>query len=83
MGKPAVWRFSYANFLEREDETMSYGYNVLSNASSQVYGSNMGAKPPINHPQNCKCECPYGYDRAFCFPCYKKLMMDMASKKRG
>ena len=34
----------------------------------------IGNRPPISHPQNCSQECPYGHDRSFCFPCYKKLM---------
>ena len=42
-----------------------------------------GVKPPVSHPQNCKKECPYGYDKAFCFPCYKKLMEEMRGKRKG
>ena len=34
----------------------------------------IGNRPPISHPQNCSHECPYGHDRSFCFPCYKKLV---------
>ena len=34
----------------------------------------IGNRPPISHPQNCSQECPYGHDRSFCFPCYKKLV---------
>lgn len=41
------------------------------------------SKPPLNHPQNCKEECCYGYDKAFCFPCYKKLMKEMQRKRKG
>ncbi len=41
-----------------------------------------GNNSSVSHPTNCKTECPYGYDKAFCFPCYKKLMEDMR-KKRG
>ena len=29
----------------------------------------LGKKEPVSHPVNCKEECPYGYDRPFCFPC--------------
>ena len=31
-------------------------------------------KSLISHPVNCKSECPYGRDRAFCFPCMKKIL---------
>ena len=64
---------------------MSYSYNVAR--TTGVYGgyerSPIGQKEPLNHPKNCKCECPYGYDKAFCFPCYKKIMAEMPLKKRG
>ena len=39
-------------------------------------------RPPINkkdqisHPKNCKNECPYGRDRAFCFPCMAKILAE-------
>ena len=32
-------------------------------------GSVIGKKEPLPHPVNCQNECPYGYGRAFCFPC--------------
>lgn len=41
----------------------------------------IGARMPIDHPSNCKHECPYGYGRSFCFPCYKKIMEDHRKKK--
>lgn len=37
--------------------------------------------PPINHPANCREECPYGYNRAFCFPCYRKIMEEHRAAK--
>ncbi|MCF0127760.1 MAG: hypothetical protein HUJ70_04280 [Pseudobutyrivibrio sp.] len=40
-------------------------------------------RPPIDHPKNCREECCYGYNRAYCFPCYKKLMAEMAENKRS
>jgi hypothetical protein len=43
--------------------------------------SGIGGRPPISHPQNCSHECPYGHDKSFCFPCYKKLVEDMRKKK--
>ena len=64
---------------------MSAQYNVAK--TTGVFGgyqsSAIGAREQINHPKNCNEECPYGYDRAFCFPCYKKLMSEMPLKKRG
>ena len=39
-------------------------------------------KPPVSHPQNCRSECPYGHDKSFCFPCYKKLMEEMQRKRK-
>ena len=38
---------------------------------------------PIDHPKNCAHECPYGYDRAFCFPCYKKNMEEHNAKRKA
>jgi len=37
-------------------------------------GTVIGRAEPIAHPQNCKQECPYGYNRPFCFPCMKKIV---------
>lgn len=37
----------------------------------------IGRGEPIAHPKNCKHECPYGYNKPFCFPCYKKIMAEM------
>ena len=34
----------------------------------------VGRFAPIAHPQNCKHECAYGYNRPFCFPCMKKIV---------
>jgi len=36
---------------------------------------------PIAHPQNCKTECPCGYNKAFCFPCYAKIMKEHRAAK--
>lgn len=44
--------------------------------------SGIGGRPPISHPQNCSHECPYGHDKSFCFPCYKKLVEDMRKKRK-
>ena len=40
------------------------------------------SQPPRSHPQNCPTECPYGYDRAFCFPCYKRLLLKTRTCQR-
>jgi hypothetical protein len=37
---------------------------------------------PVSHPQNCENECVYGYDRPFCFPCYKKILKEMCEKRK-
>ena len=45
------------------------------------FSPNIGAKEPLAHPCNCDHECPYGYDRAFCFPCMKKIMAEHREKR--
>lgn len=52
---------------------------AYKNTSGKRYSG--GGIPPVSHPQNCRNECPYGHDKDFCFPCYKKLMEEMRSKK--
>ncbi len=47
------------------------------------YSPIIGRKPPLSHPCNCKEECPYGYDKPFCFPCYKKIMEEHRSRRKG
>lgn len=41
----------------------------------------VGQKEPLAHPCNCRCECPYGYGRAVCFPCLARIMSDQKTKK--
>ena len=36
----------------------------------------------INPPGNCSKGCPYGKNRPFCFPCYKKLMKELYRKRK-
>ena len=43
----------------------------------------VGRKPPVSHPHNCRNECPYGYDRSYCFPCYAKIMAEQRAKKQA
>ncbi|MDD6480900.1 MAG: hypothetical protein PUF65_01300 [Lachnospiraceae bacterium] len=50
-----------------------------------VYGihyESVEGKTTVSQTRNCEKKCPYGYDRAFCFPCYKKLMEEMRSKRK-
>ena len=53
----------------------------VSNSSGKVFVSVVGMPEPIAHPVNCKHECPYGHDRAFCFPCYAKIMAEHRAKQ--
>ncbi len=64
---------------------MSVQHNILRSTGVYGGGNNVSAinmKEPVAHPVNCKHECPYGYDKAFCFPCYKKIMSQMPLKKK-
>ncbi len=47
---------------------------IKATAFTRPYTSAIGQKEPVSHPENCRHECPYGYDRSFCFPCYAKIM---------
>ena len=63
---------------------MSREYNVKQVRSGQVAANGAAAVgSQIAHPQNGKAECPYGYGRAFCFPCYAKIMKEHSEQKRG
>lgn len=57
---------------------MSSQINVMreTRVIETTYVSAIGQKEPIAHPCNCKTECPYGYDRTYCFPCYARLMKE-------
>ena len=59
---------------------MSAHYNVIS-TSGNNNSSVVGQPEPIAHPQNCKHECPYGHNKAFCFPCYAKIMEEHRTAK--
>lgn len=63
---------------------MSTEYNVkrTTGVMGGSYGTVMGKKEPLAHPQNCKHECPYGRDRAFCFPCMAKIMGEYNTNKK-
>ena len=60
--------------------TVAEAYKDTEGQNGKNY-SGIGGRPPISHPQNCSHECPYGHDKSFCFPCYKKLVEDMRKKK--
>ena len=42
----------------------------------------IGRKPPVAHPKNCRTECPYGHNRANCFPCMKKILEERRAAKK-
>lgn len=60
---------------------MSMEYNILKVNTGEAYNPIIGKKEPLSHPVNCKNECPYGYDRAFCFPCMLKIQREMKAKR--
>ncbi len=45
--------------------------------------SAIGRREPLAHPCNCNNECPYGYNRAFCFPCMKKIVEEYRTAKKS
>lgn len=59
-----------------------YGWEVPISTKGVPIRSAINAKEPIAHPKNCRTECPYGYDRAFCFPCMAKIMNEHRAAKR-
>lgn len=63
---------------------MSAKYNALktTGVTGAHFSSAIGMKEPVAHPKNCKTECPYGYDRAFCFPCMAKIMSEHRAAKK-
>ncbi len=62
---------------------MSVPYNELK--TNGVTGDSIfpvvGRGEPIAHPCNCKTECSYGYNRAFCFPCMAKILNEHRAAK--
>ena len=61
--------------------SVKYGLDAPISRSFAIK-SPIGAKIPNAHPCNCKHECPYGKDRAFCFPCMKKIVEEHRVAKR-
>jgi hypothetical protein len=68
-----IWKGSVSN--------MSAAHNIENTTGVNGTRYGIGNRAPINHPQNCSQECPYGHDRPFCFPCYKKLVGDKKRKR--
>ena len=64
---------------------MSVNYNSAgaTGVTGKPSGSAVGAREPLAHPVNCDHECPYGYGRSVCFPCYKNIMEDHRQKKNA
>lgn len=54
------------------------GHIAKKNKNEWAYVSDspVGQNEPAAHPKNCRTECPYGKNRAFCFPCMKKIMSE-------
>ena len=63
---------------------MSAQYNIMrtTGVTGVAYRSAIGQKEPLAHPKNCKTECPYGYGKAFCFPCMAKIMSEHNTNKK-
>ena len=62
---------------------MSREYNIRQTMISNSTTSIIGKKEPLPHPKNCKTECPYGYGKAFCFPCMAKIMAETRTAKKA
>lgn len=68
--------------MPRKDKNMSKTVvNGMGGAPKTVTRSVIGQKEPVAHPKNCKNECPYGYGRAFCWPCMAKIMAEHRAVK--
>ena len=63
---------------------MSAEFNKIKamGVTGSYTASCMGKKEPLPHPCNCQKECPYGYGRAFCFPCLAKIMTSHRANKK-
>ena len=64
------------DYIETVPDQTTIINNIINNNLVPSPSSNSSVSPygPAPHPVNCKTECPYGRGRAFCFPCYAKLM---------
>lgn len=74
-------RLSYAG----KEKSMSKSYiNIRTDDTHKGHKetSMVGKKMPLAHPCNCKHECSYGKDRAFCFPCMAKIVAEHKALKK-
>ncbi len=69
---------------ERRESDMSgrYGFEIPISNNGIPVRTSMGQTEPVAHPKNCRTECPYGFDRAFCFPCMAKIMGQFYEDKK-
>jgi len=79
-GISAVWRFSCA----RKGNAMSRTVVDRRTGKTKNHGSSAaGHRESLAHPKNCKCECPYGYGRAFCWPCMNKIVSEHNAARKA
>lgn len=72
---------SGAFLMPGKDEKMLLDISVKESAYVINDVCMVGRKPPVAHPKNCRNECPYGHNRSYCFPCYKKIMEERRAAK--
>ncbi len=60
-----------------------YGFEIPLSTGPVPARTALGQPLPVEHPRNCKHECPYGHDRAFCFPCMAKIMGEHRAANRS
>ncbi len=65
-----------------KDKDMSRGLCFARIGSGSIYRSAIGQRMPVEHPRNCRTECPYGFGRAFCFPCMAKIMGEFRDERK-
>ena len=61
---------------------MTIDHRVTETGFAKPFSSAIGNDGPTAHPLNCRNECPYGRDRAFCFPCYAKILAERRALKK-
>ena len=56
---------------------------IPESADVVIFTSATDNKSPVEYPRNCSdVGCPYGRDRAFCFPCYARILDEHREAKR-
>ena len=63
--------------------SLAHNVTVATEGCEEYHDIPSQRKGIVNHPENCKHECPYGFDRAFCWPCMKKIMEEHNATRRG